>query len=444
MSPGAKRDAAAVVGASRSVLVENVRVPTVSHASNEPIAVWLANGRVRELAPKIEADAGAERVDGSGRWLLPGWIDLQLNDIGWLSQGLKEPAEHARRVRQVLAYQAARGVTGLALATLAAPVDEISAYLRGIAEVLQAQDEETDGVLVGGLVEGSFMNPEFHGAHNPRWVLPPTTEVFHQFLGTGGLKLVNVAPEMGSEALEVIRQATANGVIVGIGHAKPHAERLREAVDAGARYVIHLGNGPTGSNLKRFHDGGMLEEALRNDRLVVTVIVDEYHVHPQLVRDWIRRKELSRFVAVSDAGFSMGAPAGEFEVFGVRGRTAVGAGYLEVVTADGPEGGNPLSSDRANLFGAAADMPSIFRSLLNLLTQQMEGVYYRSHPAHPLAEAVDMAVAACSRNPAQLVGSDDRGHLQVNARADAVLVKIDGEPGAYDVSVERVWLGESK
>ena len=41
--------------------------------------------------------------------------------------------------------------------------------------------------------------------------------------------MINIAPETASEAIELIRRAVARGVIVGCGHARPHAERLREA-----------------------------------------------------------------------------------------------------------------------------------------------------------------------------------------------------------------------
>ncbi len=41
-------------------------------------------------------------------------------------------------------------------------------------------------------------------------------------LSTGAVKLLNVAPEMGLDAIPVIEQATARGVVVGVGHAKPH------------------------------------------------------------------------------------------------------------------------------------------------------------------------------------------------------------------------------
>ena len=61
-----------------------------------------------------------------------------------------------------------------------------------------------------------------------------------------------------ADALDVVLKAKEAGVVVAVGHAKPHAVMLRKAVDAGCSYVIHLGNGPTGSSWKSFNDGGMM------------------------------------------------------------------------------------------------------------------------------------------------------------------------------------------
>ncbi len=232
---------------------------------------------------------------------------------------------------------------------------------------------------------------------------------------------------------------------MGAGHAKPHAERLREAADAGLRYVIHLGNGPTGSSLKAFHDGGMLEESLRNDKLAVTIILDGVHVHPQLARDWIARKEASRVILVSDCAFAGDAPPAEFEAFGIRGALSEDRRYLKVVSPPAgsggghaaPGAGDPahLSSDFSPLFGSAVGMREVFETAVNVLTREMPGVYHRRHPALSLEEACLLASRMTSANPAALLGLADRGALREGLRADLVLADIQGSPGSYGVTV---------
>jgi len=379
-------------------------------------------------------------VDAEGDWLLPGWIDLQVNDLAWLSQGLRSPAEHAARIRDVVRYQSERGVTGIVLATVAAPIEEVIAYLEGAAAV-QAGREPLDGVLLGVLVEGTFMNPAFSGAHNPAHVRPPGVELLDRLLATGGLRLLNVAPEASEEALDVIARASERGIIVGCGHAKPSGDRVREAVRAGLRYVIHLGNGPTGSSLKGFAGGGLMEEALRNDAVFATVIADGIHLDRRIVRDIIARKEIERVAALSDAGFAMGFPRGEFSAFGVHGEASTDGRYLRVLPQEGAQLPNPLSSDVAMLFGSAVGMREVFENLLNWLSVEMEGIHTRRHAALPFDEALRAASALTSGNPARLLGEAERGHLRPGERADAVLARIRGGPGEYGVEVRDVWVG---
>ena len=224
---------------ARDLLIRDVRTALAGVSSDERVTVHVADGRIAAVVRDGESIAsldaqGAATIEGAGLWALPGWIDLQVNDIEWLSRGLQTPQEHAARVRDVLRYQSSRGVTGCVLATLAAPLDEIVAYLGGMRRVL---DGETalDRVFVGALVEGTFMNPAFHGAHNPDWVLAPDEEVLDRLLATGAVRLINIAPETSPDAIALIERATRAGVVVGCGHAKPHAERVREAVAAGPR-----------------------------------------------------------------------------------------------------------------------------------------------------------------------------------------------------------------
>ena len=421
-----------LVSASRRAVIRGAR--PVRSGSSEVADVLVEGGRIAAIGPGLEA-AGAEEVDGAGLWMLPGWIDIQVNDMEWMAAGPKPDEAHAARIEEVAVSLARRGTTGFILATLAAPVEEVLGYLRGMRAALART--RGAGAFLGGLVEGTFMNPELSGAHNRKFILEPTRELVDAMIDTEAVRLLNIAPETSAGALELIRHAASRGVTVGAGHAKPHAEKLRDAVRAGLRYIIHLGNGPTGSSLKVFRDGGMLEESLRNDDLVATIILDGVHIHPALARDWIERKGLDRVVAVSDAGFAMGNPEGEFEVLGMRGRVADG-GWLEVV---GSAARNPHSSDFGALFGSAADMRRVLETAVSIFTREMTGVYCRRHPALPLEEALGVAARLTSTNPASLLGLADRGRLEPGLRADLVLLDLSGMPGDYRVDVRSVWVG---
>ena len=116
-----------------------------------------------------------------------------------------------------------------------------------------------DSSFYGCLVEGTFMNPDCCGCHNKDYIYSPSLSRLHELISTRGVRMLNVAPEMGNaeDTIDVIRAATREGITVGTGHAKPSARTLRNAVEAGCKYIIHLGNA-SGSSLKAFGDGGMI------------------------------------------------------------------------------------------------------------------------------------------------------------------------------------------
>ncbi|MGQ9592702.1 MAG: amidohydrolase family protein, partial [Planctomycetota bacterium] len=413
--------------------------PLAGRAETADVAV--AGGRVLAIGERAEAPPGATEVDASGLWLLPGWIDLQVNDLAWLSSGPKDPEEHAARVAEVLEVQARGGVTGLVLATVASPVEDLLLYLRGIRLAMERRRPPAGGALLGALVEGTFLNPACCGAHNPAWVEAPDAGLLEKLLETGAVRIVNIAPEISPDAVACIRKASDRGVVVGVGHAKPHARALREAVAVGARYAIHLGNGPTGSSLKAFEDGGMLEECLRNDGVTIGVILDGVHIHPEIARDWIARKGLARTIAVSDAAFATGVPPGEFEVFGIRGALSEDGRYLRVVRPGAPRTpGAERSSDFGPLFGSVATLRDVFENALRLLAREMPGVWHRAHPALPFEEAVLGAARLASSNAAELLGERDRGSIEPGFRGDLVLARISGRPEEARVEVEATWV----
>ncbi|MFH1069516.1 MAG: amidohydrolase family protein, partial [Candidatus Glassbacteria bacterium] len=386
---------------------------------------------------------GVQVIELDGAWLLPGLVDLHTNDGVALLKKPDDPQWHVERLRQVSRAQAERGVTGLFLATLAAPLDQIRCYLEGMALFRERwRSERTGAEICGALVEGTFMNPDNCGAHNPEYIFRPDRRILDDLLETGALRLVNIAPEFGEASLELIEYAASRGVVVGAGHCKPTAEQLSRAVDRGLTYFIHLYNGPSGSNTKAFYGGGTLEGALRDDRLTVELIVDFVHVDRRVLRDTIARKQAQRVVAVSDVMFACDPPPGRFEINGIVGEIDSGAGCISVVGRRGRDGRiNEIREPEAqtcdfnSLFGSTANMDTVFANTVQLLSCEMEGNFVRHHPALPLEEAIRQAALMCSTVPARVAGLDDGaagrrvGAVREGWEADLVVAEIENVTG---------------
>ena len=108
---------------------------------NEIFAAEVAveNGKITEIAEKIDASQGDEVIDGKGKYLSPGFIDLHVHGGGGYSaMGGKDA------VIKMCEAHARFGTTSILPTTLAAPIEQLKTaiYLArlGIAGLLQAKD----------------------------------------------------------------------------------------------------------------------------------------------------------------------------------------------------------------------------------------------------------------------------------------------------------------
>ncbi len=232
-------------------------------------SVEVADGKIiRAGRFEPEAGGGAEVVDVAGAYVMPGLIDMHINDGVALLKKISSPAAHADRLEQVSRSLVKLGVTGIFPATLAAPLEEIEDYLEGMAEFRRRWQAAPMGTeLCGALVEGTFMNPANCGAQNPAYMFRPDRKILDRLLSSGVVRFVNVAPEFGRESLELIEYIVSKGLVAAAGHCKPTADQLTRAIERGTSYFVHLLNGPTGSSTKSFDGGGALQAALRDDRI---------------------------------------------------------------------------------------------------------------------------------------------------------------------------------
>lgn len=389
---------------------------------------------------KFSADQapGARVVEFRSSYILPGLIDMHINDGVSILRGLSSPEEHSDRLAELSRGLINRGVTGVFLATLASPLKEIKSYLEGIALFKRRWNESPAGTeICGALVEGTFMNPDNCGAHNPAYIYPPERKILDSLIETGAVRVVNIAPEYGEDSLKLISYAVEKGLVAAAGHCKPTADQLAKAVDRGLSYFIHLLNGPTGSNTKAFNGGGTLEGALRDDRLAVELIADLIHVAGPVLRDIIARKEPERVIMVSDSMFPSDAPEAEFEINGILGMIDRENNYISVVGRRDGKGNVSKTTppeletcDFSTLYGSVVNLDTVFANIVRLLTSDMEGYFIRRHEGVALDEAIRQAALMCATNPAGIThlldGSAGRklGAVEQGFEADLVVAEI--------------------
>lgn len=273
-------------------------------ASGQPLRVKWSAGVISEVSAAAH-DAG--RV-----WLAPTLLDLQINGYG----GVDFQRDDHLTEGQLLsaARQLRRDGCGRFFFTLI--TDEWPKLMARVrqAKALRAANPELRTALVGWHIEGPFLSPEvgFKGAHNPDVMRDATEADLRELRAVTGDDpvLLTLAPER-SGSLEAIRRAVSLGMVVSLGHTNAPAERLRQAVAAGARGFTHLGNGIP-QQLDR-HDN-ILWRVFDTPGLMPSLIPDTHHVSPILFRHMHRALPPERIYYTTDAMSAAGAPPGRYTI----------------------------------------------------------------------------------------------------------------------------------
>jgi len=347
----------------------------------DDLAVVIESGRITALvsdaAPMLgQAD---EQVDLGGGWLLPGFIDAQVNGGGGV---LFNNSPDVATLRTLAQAHRRFGTTGL-LPTLIS--DDVQVMRAAIAATRQAISEGVPGVL-GIHLEGPYIAPARKGTHDPnKFRVPDATEIALAASLDNGVTLLTLAPER--VPLESIRALVERGVVVAAGHTAASYEEARAGLEAGIRGFTHLYNAMSPLTGR---EPGAVGAALEDRDSWVGIIADGVHVHPASLRVALACKPRGKVMLVTDAMPPVGAEDPSYELYG------------EVITAvDGV-----VRNAAGSLAGSALDMATAVRNSVQLL-----GV--------PLAEAARMA----STYPAQFLNLDDRyGHIAEGHHADLVLL----------------------
>jgi N-acetylglucosamine-6-phosphate deacetylase len=351
---------------------------TRSHADH---AVVIEHGRVADVLPRAQLGAGLRIEQLADGMLAPGFVDVQVNGGGGV---LLNDAPTTEGVAKICNAHARFGTTSL-LPTLITDTPEVTA--RAVAAVKQAMADGMPG-CIGLHLEGPFLSPERHGAHDAQLIRQMSDADVDAILAMAiDTLLVTLSPERVPP--RIIRRLADAGVIVSLGHSNATYDQIMAAADAGARGITHIYNAMSPLTHRA---PGVVGAALDSGALWCGLIADGHHVHPAAIGIALRAKrQPGRIFLVTDAMSTVGSGIQEFDLNGRRIRRQDGVLVLE----DG------------TLAGSDLDMMSAVR----FLVQKMK---------LGLPEALRMAATY----PAQFLGRADIGRIEKGARAD--LVHIDG------------------
>jgi N-acetylglucosamine-6-phosphate deacetylase len=343
------------------------------------LAVLVENGRIGAVVPQDDARAAAAVThDLRGQWLMPGFIDTQVNGGGGV---LFNDAPTVESIRAIGRAHRRFGTTGFLPTLISDDLGVIESALRAVRDAIR---ERVPGVL-GIHVEGPFLNPERRGAHDGaklRTLDAAAVELLS--MPTGGRTMLTLAPEMTDT--DTLRALADAGIILSAGHTNATHAEVKLALGHGLRGFTHLFNAMSQLGNR---EPGVVGAALEDSGSWCGIIVDGVHVDPVVLRLALRCKPAERFMLVSDAMPNVGADISEFTLAGKR-----------IVVRDGK-----LLDEAGTLAGASLHMAGAVANAVRLLD-------------------VDVARAArmASANPAAFLELDaELGRIEPGYRASLIL-----------------------
>ncbi|MEW1976121.1 N-acetylglucosamine-6-phosphate deacetylase [Microbacterium profundi] len=364
-----------------TTLIHSVRL--ITDGTETPDAwVRFEDGRVAATgigADWTDADTviDAIAVAGAGAILTPGFIDI--HGHGGAGASFDDGVDAIRTAREL---HRSHGTTRAVISLVTAPLDDLARRVGEIAELVT-----TDADILGSHLEGPFLDPGHHGAHEPSLLREPAAADVQRLLeaGRGTVRQVTIAPELPG-GLEAIRMIVAAGSAAAVGHTDADAATAVAAFEAGATILTHAFNAMPGIHHRA---PGPVLAAAADHRVVLEAIADNVHLDPHVLKLLFDAAPGS-VALVTDAMAAAGSADGGYDL-----------GAVKVTVADGIA----RADDTGSIAGSTLTQDVALRRAVEA------GV--------SLAEAV----RALTQTPAAAIGLDAQlGQLTPGRIGDAVLL----------------------
>lgn len=319
-----------------------------------------------------EKPAG-EVLELGDAWVAPGFVDTHIHgfhnhattDVD--PDGINE-ASHAL---------AQRGTTAWLPTTFTDDVERIGDQCAAIADAVDSRGEVFVGARIPGIyLEGPFFTLKHKGAQNPKYLMPPSYDVFAKWQERARGLIVKsaLAPEY-PEAPEYVARLAREGVVTSLGHSDATYEQCLASVNAGATVFVHTYNGMRGLHHR---EPGVVGCAMVTPDTYAELICDGHHVVPAAAAAMVRAKGWQHVALITDCLGCGGMPEGNYM-----------SGGLPVVMKDG--------------VCYLADMSSIAGSVL-CLHQAVKNVYDWNIVTAEQAIRMATEIPAVSSNIADVCG----------------------------------------
>lgn len=360
--------------------------------------VCMKNGKIELLEADAAIPADAQKVDASGKRVVPGFIDVHMHG----AVGVDVNAATAEDLEKICRFVAGNGTTSFLCSVLTDTKEQTNWCIDEFKKHRSLGHKGAN--LLGIHLEGPFLSSEYKGAMPEYLLQKPNMPLLREYQerAEGNIRYITISPEVEGIARDIPAMREL-GIVVAIGHSGADYDTSWEAINNGAACCTHTFNA---MKLLHQHFPAIMGAALESD-IYCEAICDGRHLHPGVVRLLLKVKGNDKVVAITDSIMAAGLPDGNYKL-----------GVNDVVVKDGDaklaengvRAGSTLTQDVA---------------LKNLL----------AFTGKPIEEILPLL----TENPAKLLNIfDEKGSIADGKDADLVLLTADDDIAEVFVGGKKV------
>lgn len=336
------------------------------------------------------APENCQIIDARGMYISPGLIDIHIHG----SKGCDVMDNTVEAINTISSSIASNGVTGYLPTTMSMNKEKIQNAFKAIEE---ARKSENKGAKILGIhVEGPFININYKGAQNAKFIVKPDFDLIKDY--TDFIKIISYAPEV-DENLEFTKKVKREtDIVLSICHSNATYNEVKNSVECGVSNITHLFNGMSPFTHR---EPGVVGAALASD-VYCEIIADKIHVSKDVFQIVLNNKGKEKVVLITDSMRAASMEDGEYEL-----------GGQPVYVKD-----NSARLENGSLAGSVL-------TLNNAVYNFLENTNLSLH------EAINLA----SLNPARSIKIDkEKGSLEIGKDADIAI--FDENMNCYLTIVE--------
>lgn len=317
------------------------------------------NGKYIELIDEnITPLEDEEVVKLENRLLLPGLVDIHTHGCA----GYDFSNAGVEGMRKMCVEYRKKGVTSILATTMTNEYETYKQAMRNIGMIMQEQKsaDSLEGARIFGInMEGPFLGADKKGAHDERYLMPVSEEVFDELdeLSGNAIRLVDLDPRL-EGSTEFIKKYS-RWKTISLAHTSCSYEEAKNAIEAGAKHITHLFNAMNGLH----HRNPGLVGAASDFQVDSEIICDGIHVAPAVLR-LVFSAMPQKLVIISDSMSAAGLENGNYEIGGQKVIVKDGMATLEDGTLAGST--TNMFDEMKNLmkFGVSKENAILSASLL--------------------------------------------------------------------------------